>query len=348
MRYGRFVIGVACARACLAFAAIPQEQGVDEVILALSQNATDPSNLPALKQALFSITDDEAKSLYGMVYCLGSLALGATQEGMTTRTQLLRAYADNAHVTSSLSDASISDTCQKCSGRGAVKVACGTCRGNGRCTTCGGTGKRAEVKQFSAPNCPNCGGSGNEREHDTYVSNGRLKRRWRETSTVCKRCGGSGKLGTSTATCLTCRGARQCRACGGKGQGDIPCSTCTSSGYIVSTRKCATAYQAMLARAIHKIESARHLAQAEQQDTAQLAAPTVAVTAPANPEPLQIADKPALAVTESTSSSEVAEQEQAQIASTKNAVRRASFLHSPIVWILALLGVGAWLIKKVV
>ncbi len=349
MKYVRLILVIACACVCLTASGVaPAVDTADNIILALSRNKTDAAQLTALKMALFDVHDVNTKCIYGMIYCLGSLATGATDAGMVTRTQMLRAYAGNQMVASALSDASISDECRSCGGRGEMETQCATCRGSGACTACRGTGKRTEVSTFSAPICPACGGQGTERYRTSGYKHGRETRLWRHTGNQCMRCGGTGKLGTSTVSCLTCRGSSKCRTCGGSGRGRAPCNICNGTRYVLSPRKCDAAYQALLARTAAPLMAAKAQAEAEKQ-VAMHAESLVAASEVAKAHPRQEAVSPILVKKDTVMSPSAAGQE--QVAAGKKATQRYSFSHSMILLgavAVAMVSGTVWLIKKVV
>lgn len=253
---------VVCACVFAASAAIAQENAADNIIVALERDSSDLAQLQALKGALFDIADPETKCTYGLVYCLGSLASGSIKDGMQTRTQLLRAYANNVMLERTLSDANISDTCENCRGQGTLDAQCNGCLGSGKCKACGGAGKRNDVNQFSAPSCPVCGGTGYQRERVTergYDYSARRdvrKSTWRRTNVKCLRCDGSGRLAVNAVACLSCRGSRDCRACGGKGRTKGACATCNGTRYVLSPQKCRVAYVDLLSKTATRIEAA--------------------------------------------------------------------------------------------
>ena len=348
MCFKRLVLCFACTCASFVIASAPKSTTANDTLIELSRDASDPVKLQALKAALFDIADPEMKCLYGTVYCLGSLAMGSTQEGMLTRTQLLRTYAGSEMVKATLSDACISDECGDCGGRGMVETECEACQGNGRCRACGGNGRRHDVNQFSAPNCPACGGSGKERESYTSTSGGRLVRRWRETSRTCARCDGRGKLATGTVTCLACRGSGRCRQCEGKGRTQSPCSTCKGTRYVLSPGKCRAAYHALLAKAVTPIETGNAQAKVEQPGI-KVADVSIIEPAMTNSRPVYVATpKPVVEPPSVEPAVPVQGEERPQVATTMPPARRSSFFSSPLLWIVIALIVGAWLISKVV
>lgn len=348
MCFKRLVFFLLCTCASFVIASDSKSATANDTLIELSRDVSNPAKLQALKTALFDIADPEMKCLYGMICCLGSLALSSTQEGMLTRSQILRAYADNEMVKVTLADASISVDCGDCGGRGVVESECEACHGNVSCRACGGSGKRHDVNQFSAPNCPACGGSGKERESFTSTSGGRLVRRWRETSETCARCDGRGKLATSTVACLSCRGSGRCRQCEGKGRAQSPCSTCKGTRYVLSPGKCRAAYQALLAKAVTPIMVANAHAEFEQPEIkaadASRIEPVMTNTRPAyasTPKPVDM--PPAVAP-----AAPVQGEERPQVATTMPPARRSSFFSSPLLWIVVALIAVAWLISKVV
>jgi len=267
---------------------------------------------------------------------------------MLTRSQILSAYADNEMVKVTLAAASISVDCGDCGGRGVVESECEACHGNVSCRACGGSGKRHDVNQFSAPNCPACGGSGKERESFTSTSGGRLVRRWRETSETCARCDGRGKLATSTVACLSCRGSGRCRQCEGKGRAQSPCSTCKGTRYVLSPGKCRAAYHALLAKAVTPIETGNAQAKVEQPGI-KVADVSIIEPAMTNSRPVYAATpKPVVEPPSVEPAVPVQGEERPQVATTMPPARRSSFFSSPLLWIVIALIVGAWLISKVV
>ena len=348
MRFKRILLCMVCTCTSFVIASAPTSTTANDTLLELSGDVSNPVKLQALKAALFDIADPELKCLYGTIYCLGSLAMGSTQEGMLTRTQLLRAYADNEMLETTLSDASISVDCRDCGGRGMSETECEDCHGNGGCKVCGGTGKRHDVNQFSAPNCPACGGSGKERDRYTSTSGGRLIRRWRETGRTCMRCEGRGKLTTSTVTCLACRGSRRCRPCGGKGRVQRPCSTCEGRRYVLSPGKCRAAYQALLAKAVTPIQTAIAQAKIEQPEIMPVSK-SINESAPTNAQPTFAATpKPVVMPPSAAKTAPAHDEEHPQVTTTMSPSRHPSFFRSPLLWIVVTLVGCSWLISKVV
>ena len=159
---------------------VSSSQGAaDEILKALRDKPDDKAQLQKLKGALAGISDQEEKCRCGVVYCLGVLANGDIQEGLTVRGQIARAYPKNPLV-AELSDQNICDACKdcvsgkaesdckKCSASGSCAVCgggglskskgmdgkdlpCAACRGGGKCAVCTGTGKVTQP-------CKSCGG----------------------------------------------------------------------------------------------------------------------------------------------------------------------------------------------
>ncbi|MDD5705709.1 MAG: hypothetical protein PHR35_07270 [Kiritimatiellae bacterium] len=335
-----------------SYAAVEQVCNADSVIVALGRDSSDIAQLQALKAALFDINDADTKCTYGLIYCLGSLTSGSVKEGMLTRTQLLRAYANNLMVERTLSDANISDTCDDCGGLGVLDAQCKVCAGSGKCKVCGGTGKRTDVNQFSAPSCPVCGGTGFQRERVTEsgydYGSGRAVRKntWRRTNEKCLRCEGSGRLAINAVTCLGCRGSRDCGSCGGKGRSQVKCAACNGTRYVLSPQKCRAAYVELLSKTATRIEASSAQAVAVLPATAE--ADTAVATAS---EPMSAAP-----VVDPTPLPEVMSHETSQAATspkpeTQQVVNRGhqadlvAYLRSPLILTIVIFIGLCWLIS---
>lgn len=132
----------------------------DSVLTRLQGDPTNRVLLAQLKQDIAGATNREVKCRLGVIYCLGALACGETNEALRVRSQLLRSFPGNAEA-AVLADASITTGCTHCV-QGKVDTDCPKCKGTGACAYCRGTGRRT-VQRVGASEeikCPQCQGSG--------------------------------------------------------------------------------------------------------------------------------------------------------------------------------------------
>jgi hypothetical protein len=155
-----------------------QTDTVDLVIGNLQSKPNDTACLALVKSTIPAVSNATDKCRLGVVYVLGCLSSGNTAEGMTVRSQLLKAFPTNEFCTE-LSDTKIMEPCKACVA-GLVQSPCPTCSGRGTCAKCEGTGQQSAVG-FDGPRtirCMYCGGNGK-----------------------CKKCQGSKMLSLPCSTC---------------------------------------------------------------------------------------------------------------------------------------------------
>lgn len=158
----------------------PATSLTDSVITRLQADPTNRVLLAELKQEIASGTNREVKCRLGVIYCLGVLAAGDTNEALKVRSQLFRSFAGRPEI-GAVGDEAITVPCTNCE-KGKVKVQCPKCAGTSNCTYCKATGTKTvqRVGGTEEIKCPQCRGT----------------RR-------CAECAGTGKV---DGPCPECRG----------------------------------------------------------------------------------------------------------------------------------------------
>lgn len=170
------------ASLCILAAAFACAQ-TDPASLAIANLQTKPNDaqfLAQIKAAIPVTTNADDQCFLGVVYALGCLASGNTNEGLAVRSQVLRTFPGKSW-SRELADATLMERCAACD-RGEIRVPCAACAGLGTCAKCQGTGKETTAGLGKPRNvrCIQCRGGG-----------------------VCRTCAG---LKTVLGTCAICRG----------------------------------------------------------------------------------------------------------------------------------------------
>ncbi len=178
MQGRKHVLAVLVAAVFWGVSAVSAETA-DGIFKELRKRPDDVALMQNLKGSLAGVANADERCRLGTVYCLGILAYGDVDEGLSVRERMRKAFPSQASVME-LSDEKIYDDCPKCEG-GKTQGACPKCSGSKSCAVCGGGGK-SKSKGFNGGElaCPACRGSG-----------------------TCAQCAGTGQ---GVRTCTSCYG----------------------------------------------------------------------------------------------------------------------------------------------
>jgi len=119
-----------------------------------------------------------------------------------------------------------------------VKTTCYSCNGDGKCTTCNGSGKGCKTCNGTGKFCSGCGGKGvcwacSGRKTCISCGGSKYDRCYGCSGTgKCSVCNGAGRNYYAVAgwvVCSMCSGTGNCSVCYGSGK--VKCWTCNGSGY---------------------------------------------------------------------------------------------------------------------
>lgn len=144
----------------VAFGAQARGDRVGDLIENLRGNPDNPALLDLVRDAIPAVSNAQDRCRLGVVYALGCLATGRTEEGLRLRAQVLTSFAALPPA-EELKAARIMEPCRACV-QGRVQRPCKTCQGSGNCLKCGGA-RQQQVAGFDGPRvvrCMVCAGSG--------------------------------------------------------------------------------------------------------------------------------------------------------------------------------------------
>ncbi len=149
---------LALGLALLTGPALAQTNSLDAVLSGLRAQPLNPVLLREVKAAIPGETNPAERCRLGVLYTLGSLASGNSEEGLAMRAAMRKAFPGD-DLLQDLADARLFRPCGECE-NGMVREPCTACNGTGRCPICKGTGQQTtqgmgkEVRKVKCMYCP--------------------------------------------------------------------------------------------------------------------------------------------------------------------------------------------------
>ena len=122
----------------LAGSALAQDNSTRAILAGLRDQPMNPVLLREVKAAIPGIPDKSQRCQLGVLYALGCLASGNSDEGLAMRTRLIKFFPHD-ELLQELTNDRISTPCTACQ-NGRILDPCLHCSGTGRCPRCKGTG----------------------------------------------------------------------------------------------------------------------------------------------------------------------------------------------------------------
>ena len=153
------------------------------ILTLLAGSPGERTFLGKLRAIITTTADAKEKGRLKVIYCLGCLYTGQGKNASEVRADLIQNHPDTLEL-KYLSSKYLGEPCTACEKTGKVTTDCIPCKGTGKCSFCGGRGKRTLEKiggGTKTVTCPKC------------------------AKGVCYECKGSGEA--SAKRCPACRGA---------------------------------------------------------------------------------------------------------------------------------------------
>lgn len=148
--------------------ALTSPGAADDLLGPLKEKPDDTALLLKLKGDIAAVTDADDRCRLGVIYCLGLITYGDSEEALGLRDKMSKAFAASPRM-KELDDSAIYEDCPNCE-NGKTLGACAKCGGGGKCPICGGTGigKIKGLRGEDTPcltckstgTCPLCKGDG--------------------------------------------------------------------------------------------------------------------------------------------------------------------------------------------